>query len=193
MAALEEEITVEGRPGAHPPVRDADLLAAVAGGSQPAFRALYDRFAGRLLAYVRRMGGPRVSAEDVVQEIFVSIWVKAGQYRPALGSPEAWIFTITRHKVVDIWRSGNPVVDLGETPMEAVMEPVMPEDSVTRLSLAKALAALAPEQRRPLELAYFGGLSYEETAHALGLPVGTLKSRIRATLGLLRAHLGGAG
>lgn len=76
--------------------------------------------------------------------------------------------------------------------MEAVMEPSQPEDAVTRLSLAKALAALAPEQRRPLELAYFGGLSYEQTAHALGLPVGTLKSRIRATLQQLRQALGGA-
>ncbi len=175
------------------PRRDADLLVAVAQGSTTAFHELYDRYAGRLLAYVRRMGGPRVPAEDVVQEIFIALWVKAGQYRPALGSPEAWIFTITRHKVVDIWRTVHPVIDLGETPMEAVMEPAMPEDSVTRLSLAKALATLAPEQRRPLELAYFGGLSYEETAHALGLPVGTLKSRIRASLGRLRAHLGGAG
>ncbi len=192
MAAIGEDSRVEGRPGADPPVRDADLLAAVAEGSQPAFRELYDRFAGRLLAYVRRMGGPRVPAEDVVQEIFVSLWVKAGQYRPALGSPEAWIFTITRHKVVDIWRAAQPVVDLGETPMEAVMEPVAPEDSVTSLSLSKALAALAPEQRRPLELAYFGGLSYQETAQALGLPLGTLKSRIRASLSQLRAHLGGA-
>jgi RNA polymerase sigma-70 factor (ECF subfamily) len=180
-------------PGAAAPPSDADVLGAVARGCPEAFRELYDRYAGRLLAYVRRMGGPRIPAEDVVQEIFVALWVKAGQYRPALGSPDAWIFTITRHKVVDIWRTAHPVVDLGETPLEAVMEPTMPEDSVTRLSLAKALAALAPEQRRPLELAYFGGLSYEETAHALGLPVGTLKSRIRATLGQLRAHLGGAG
>lgn len=170
---------------------DADLIGEVAQGREPAFRELYDRYAGRLLAYVRRMGGPRVPAEDVVQDIFVSLWVKAGQYRPALGSPEGWIFTITRHKVVDIWRAVPPVVDLGETPLEAVMEPAMPVDSETSLSLAKALAALAPEQRRPLELAYFGGLSYEETARALGLPVGTLKSRIRATLGRLRVQLGG--
>lgn len=173
-------------------VSDAELLVAVGQGDPRAFQAFYDRYAGRLLAYVRRMGGPGFPVEDAVQEIFVAVWRKAGQYRPALGAPEAWLFTITRHKVVDIWRARTPVVDLGETPMEAVMEPSQPEDAVTRLSLAKALAALAPEQRRPLELAYFGGLSYEQTAHALGLPVGTLKSRIRATLQQLRQALGGA-
>jgi len=192
MPAAIEDSTATGGFSAFATARDGSLLAAVAEGSEPAFKELYSRYAGRLLAYVRRMGGPRIPAEDVVQEIFVALSVKAGQYRPAAGSPEAWIFTITRHKVVDIWRATNPVVDLGEVPMESVMEPAMPEDSVTRLSLAKALAALAPEQRRPLELAYFGGLSYEQTAQALGLPLGTLKSRIRATLGQLRTHLGGA-
>ena len=191
MPAAIEDSTATGGFSAFATAKDGGLLAAVAEGSEPAFRELYARYAGRLLAYVRRMGGPRIPAEDVVQDIFVALWVKAGQYRPAAGSPEAWIFTITRHKVVDIWRAANPVVDLGEVPMESVMEPAMPEDSVTRLSLAKALAALAPEQRRPLELAYFGGLSYEQTAQALGLPLGTLKSRIRATLGQLRTHLGG--
>jgi len=187
-----EDSTSGTRPGALTAPTDAGLLASVAQGSPTAFRELYDRYAGRLLAYVNRMGGPRIPTEDVVQDIFVAIWLKAGQYRPDLGSPEAWIFTITRHKVVDIWRAANPVVVLGEIPLEDVMEPAMPEATVMRISLSKALATLAPEQRRPLELAYFGGLSYEQTARALGLPVGTLKSRIRATLGHLREQLGGA-
>ena len=81
---------------------DARLLALVAEQDREAFKELYDRYAGRLLAYVRAMGGPRISAEDVVQEVFVTLWRKATQYRSGLGSPEAWIFTITRHKVVDI-------------------------------------------------------------------------------------------
>ncbi len=192
MPALMEDRGASGSFSAHAALPDGELLGAVASGSQAAFQELYGRYAGRLLAYVRRMGGPRFPAEDAVQDIFVAIWTKAGQYRPGAGTPEAWIFTITRHKVVDIWRTRNPVVDLGDVPMEAVVEPVQPEDSVTRLSVGRVLASLAPEHRRALELAYFGGLSYEETAQALDLPVGTLKSRIRAALGLLRQRLGEA-
>ncbi len=129
-------------------------------------------------------------AEDVVQEVFGALFQKAHQYRPALGSPEGWIFTITRHKVVDIWRAHSPVVDLGEMDLEAVMAAEEPMDATLAPSLRKALSTLSPEQRRPLMLAYFGGLTYEETAHRLGLPVGTLKSRIRASLAQLRGLLG---
>lgn len=168
---------------------DAGLLACVAEGDRGAFRELYDRYAGRLLAYVRAMGGPRVPAEDVVQDIFISLWQKAHQYRPALGSPEGWIFTITRHKVVDIWRSASPVVDLGDVDLEAVMGVEEAVDGTLAPSLRKALSRLTPEQRRPLLMAYFGGLTYDQTAQALGLPVGTLKTRIRTSLLRLRAFM----
>ncbi len=168
------------------------LLAAVASGDRGAFRVLHDRYAPRLLAYVRRMGGPGLPAEDVVQDVLISVWIKAGQYRPERGAPEAWIFTIARRKVLDLWRTLNPVVDLGALPVESVAEPCLPEDSVTRLSLAGALAALDPEHRRPVELAFYGGYTYAQTARALGLPEGTLKSRIRVALGKLRGRLAAA-
>ncbi len=191
MAVMDN--TSSGAFGAYLTFTDAQLLGVVAESNRAAFREFYNRYSGRLLAYVRAMGGggAKIPVEDIVQEIFVTVWLKAGQYRPALGAPEAWLFTITRHKVVDIWRSQSPVVDIGEMDMEVLMEPEQPKDSVLALSLAKAMGKLTPEQRKPLELAYFGGLTYEETAEHLGLPLGTLKSRIRTSLGILRDYLGG--
>lgn len=169
---------------------DVDLLQSVGQGDRNAFIALYERFGGRLLAYVRAMGGARVVPEDVVQEVFIAIWQHAHQYRPALGRPEAWIFTITRHKVMDIWRAHSPVVDVGEVDLEAIMHVEEPVDGTLAPSLRKALGTLAPEDRRGLMLAYFGGLTYEQAAGRMGMPVGTLKSRIRASLLRLRGLLG---
>lgn len=173
---------------------DAELLAAVARRDREAFHQFYERWAGRLLAYVKGMGAKGPQAEDLVQEVFVAVWQKAEQFRPQLGSAEAWIFTVTRHKVVDIWRRSAPVVDIEPGHLEALAGDGMDGHSASELalSLGKALASLAPEQRRPLQLAYFGDHSYEETAALLGLPVGTLKSRIRAGLGQMRSLLGGA-
>jgi RNA polymerase sigma-70 factor (ECF subfamily) len=172
------------------PRSNSEILAAVALGDRRAFRVLYDRFAGRLLAYVRAMGGPRVEAEDVVQEVLVAIWSKAGQYRPALGSPEGWIFTVTRNKVFDIWRQRFTVEGMEEVDLEMLAIQGPGTDPTLVVTLTKALSTLPPEQRQPLVLAYFGGLTYGETAKRLGLPEGTVKSRIRSahcTLKLLVA------
>lgn len=169
---------------------DAQLLEAIGQGDRVAFRTLYDRYAGRLLAYVRAMGGGRVPVEDVVQEVFVALFQKAHQYRPALGSPEGWIFTITRHKVVDVWRAHSPVVDLGGLDLEQVVGAEETVDGTLAPSLRKALGTLTPEQREPLMLAYFGGLTHEETAQRLQLPLGTVKARIRSSLLKMRDLVG---
>jgi RNA polymerase sigma-70 factor (ECF subfamily) len=169
---------------------DSELLLAVGRQDREAFRQLYDRYAGRLLAYVQAMGRGRLPAEDVLQEIFVAVWRKAGQYRPELGTPEAWIFTITRNKVFDIWRARPPVEGRGDTELETFMDTSENPDLALVVTIRKALASLSEEQRRPLVLAYFGGFTYEEAARRLAVPVGTLKSRIRAALGQLRLMLG---
>ncbi len=169
---------------------DGALLQAVGTQDPEAFRLLYDRYAGRLLAYVQAMGRGRLPAEDLVQEVFVAVWRKAGQYRPALGTPEAWIFTITRNKVLDIWRSHSPVEDRGELELETLMDGTSTPDPAVVATIHKALRGLPEDQRRPLVLAYFGGYTYEEAAGRLGVPVGTLKSRIRLALGQLKGLLG---
>ena len=178
-------------PGSAPPEpSDTSLLLAVGGQDPEAFRQFYDRYAGRLLAYVQAMGRGRLPAEDLVQEVFVAVWRKAGQYRPALGTPEAWLFTITRNKVLDIWRARSPVEDKGELDLETLMDGTSTPDPALVATIRQALKGLPEDQRRPLVLAYFGGYTYEETADRLGVPVGTLKSRIRLALGQLKRLLG---
>ncbi len=169
---------------------DRELLEAVGLQDQEAFREFYDRFAGRLLAYVQAMGKGRIATEDVVQEVLVAIWRKAAQYRADLGSPEAWIFTITRNKVFDIWRANSAVLEHGDPNLESVTDPTPAPDPTLAVSLGKALAGLPPEQRDPLILSYFGDHTYEETARRLKVPLGTVKSRIRAGLSQLKQHLG---
>ncbi len=174
-----------------PSSEDAALLSAVGQGDRQAFQALYARWGGRLLAYVNAMGARGPQGEDLVQEIFLTLWQKASLYRPELGSPEAWIFTLTRHKVLDIWRRPRPVVEVEPDFLEALVGDDAGHANVEQgLSLRKAMGTLMPDQRRALQLAYFGELSYAETAQAMGIPVGTLKSRIRSALSRLRESLG---
>lgn len=169
------------------------MLAAVAAGDRAAFHLLYARWAGRLLAYVGAMGARGPAGEDVVQEIFLALWQKAGQYRRELGTPEAWIFTLTRHKVVDIWRRHHPVEAVDAADLEGWMAGGTECHGAVEdgLALAKALGHLPEEQRRAVAMAYFGDVPYGEVARRLGLPEGTLKSRIRAALAQLRGILGG--
>ncbi|HEX4965300.1 MAG TPA: RNA polymerase sigma factor [Thermoanaerobaculia bacterium] len=176
-------------PGASPAPSDFLLLSRIAEGDLEAFHSFYGRYAGRVLAYVRQLGRNREGAEDVVQEVFVAVWRRAASFRADRGDPAGWLYTITRNKLVDLWRRQGEGVDLGE-----MSEPADPaqERGELRLAMHQALARVAPEQRRAIEMAYFGGLTYEETARRLDLPVGTLKSRIRSGLRSLRTVLEGS-
>lgn len=174
---------------------DADLVARIAAGDREAFRLFYDRYAGKILAYVHAIGRQRESAEDVVQEVFLAVWRKAASYRADRGDVPGWLYTITRNRLVDRWRRKGGVVEDTEFDFDAVASTDRSvESKVVDLSVRKALAGLQPDQRQALELAYFGGLTYEETATRLALPLGTLKSRIRAGLARMRQTLteGGA-
>ena len=168
---------------------DAALLIAIAGQDRAAFGQFYDRYSGRLSAYVQAMGRGRLPVDDLLQEIFVAVWRKAGQYRPGLGTPEAWLFTITRNKVFDIWRARPPVGEGVAADLETLMDTTENPDPALVATIHQALARLPEDQRRPLVLAYFGGFTYEEAARRLAVPVGTLKSRIRSALEKLRALL----
>jgi len=175
--------------GAPPAPSELLLLARIAEGDLEAFQTFYDRYAGRVLAYVRQLSRNREGAEDVVQEVFVAVWRRAASFRPDRGDPAGWLYTITRNKLVDLWRrQGETAAALDE-----MSEPAVPvqERGDLRLTMHQALARVAPEQRRAIEMAYFGGFTYEETAQRLDLPVGTLKSRIRSGLKSLRAVLEG--
>jgi RNA polymerase sigma-70 factor (ECF subfamily) len=186
--SLELYSSSETAPGA------AAWLAAIAQGDLAAFQRLYQRFAPALLSYVRRCCREAVLAEDVVQEVFVTVWQKAASYQPDRGDVASWLYTIARNKLIDHWRraggAGAPAApaDRGAFDFEKLPARADPRSDLL-LTLRKVLAQVTPEQRTAIELAYFGGLTYEETAERLQLPLGTLKSRIRIGLKTMRTLL----
>ncbi len=175
-----------------PRTADADdpaLLAAIARGDIEAFQVFYDRYASRVTSYVRQLSRDREGVEDLVQEVFVSVWRKAGSYSPERGDAAGWLYTMTRNKLVDQWRRvREKAVELDAMQSWEMPAIPAPEEDLF-LSVRQALVQVAPDQREAIEMAYFGGLTYEETAVRLDLPVGTLKSRIRAGLRSLRSVL----
>lgn len=179
-------------PGAQTASNDVTLLARIAEGDLEAFQTFYGRHAGRVLAYARQLhrgkGGQGADpVEDVVQEVFVAVWRRAASFRPDRGDPAGWLYTVTRNKLVDHWRRRGETAELDELDAGSLAEAEGTDD--LRVTMRQALARVAPDQRLAIEMAYFGGLTYEETARRLDLPVGTLKSRIRSGLKALRTLL----
>jgi RNA polymerase sigma-70 factor (ECF subfamily) len=167
---------------------DTVLLERIARRDIEAFQAFYRRYAGRVLAYARQLGRRSDLAEDVVQEVFVAVWRKAASFQAGRGDPCGWLYTITRNKLVDLWRKAGEPESLDGLDLQRLASPEG-EGSDLLITMRQALTQVAPDQRAAIEMAYFGGLTYEETAERLRLPLGTLKSRIRSGLKTLRTLL----
>ncbi len=174
---------------------DAALLARVAQGDQTAFAAFYDRLSGLMVATARRVVGDAAEAEDVVHDVFVSIWEKAGNFDPARGSPAAWAVTLVRNRAIDRVRSrqrrGEILAesapgDLGYHEPGGDDAPLAADLAERSKVVRSALSDLPAEQRRALELAFFSGLTHEQIARRLASPLGTVKARIRRGLLSLR-------
>jgi RNA polymerase sigma-70 factor, ECF subfamily len=170
---------------------DCDLLARISAGDFDAFHSFYQRHSGRALAFARKLvhdsPGRRDSADDIVQEVFLAVWRRAGTYRADRGDVLGWLYTLTRNKVIDAWRRPD---HHSSAEIAVAAEPAAESSGgELRLVLHQALARLRPDHRRAIALAFFADLSYEETAGRLALPVGTLKSRIRVGLREMRAIL----
>ena len=169
---------------------DALLLRHVAAGDTDALRALYDRYAPVLFGLSVRTLGDRQLAEDCVQEVFVTAWRSAGRFDPRRASVSTWLFAIARNKTVDALRRrarrpADPLPDrwpADEAPDAA--ELVVAGDQGARV--ASALAELPPQQLEAVSLAYFEGLTHTEIAARLGVPLGTVKGRLRLGLDRLR-------
>lgn len=174
--------------GHGPETDEHHLLGNVAQGSRESFQQLYQHCAGQLFGYLLGWTRDKALAEDVVQEVFLAVWLKAATYRPELGSPLSWMCTMARHKLVDRWRSRAPE---GALPADApALEHLAQADPTLALSVERALEGLSGDQREAVELACLGGFTHQEASAALGVPLGTLKSRIRLGLRHLRSHLG---
>jgi RNA polymerase sigma-70 factor (ECF subfamily) len=168
---------------------DAALVARLVAGDEDALRRLYDRLARRVRGIALRLLARPAEADDVVQETFVEVWRSADRYDPARGSLATWVSTIAHRRAVD--RLRRPATrPLGEEIGSAlVASSSSPQDNVAegevRARVTRALSALPPEQREPIELMYYRGLSQSESAELLGVALGTLKSRVRAGMARL--------
>ncbi len=175
--------------------RMATLLDSVATqGDREAFTALFRHFAPRVKAYLQRAGGRVEGVDDVLQDVFATIWRKAGQYDSQRAPVAAWIFAIARNRRIDAFRrQRRPEFD-AEDPAFWPDPPIEGEEAVAvrqrTEAVQAALAHLSDEQRAVLHLSFYQGESYADIAVRLGIPIGTVKSRARLAFGRLRGHLG---
>ena len=164
------------------------MLAVAQRADQQAFASLFARFAPRVKAFLIKSGAPPALAEDCAQDVMATVWRKAGQFDPTRASVATWIFTIARNRRIDILRRDRrpEPQDLpwGPEPEPDQLDAMVLQQETERLSVA--LAALPETQRALIERAYFGDLSHGEIAKITGLPLGTIKSRIRLALEKLR-------
>jgi RNA polymerase sigma-70 factor (ECF subfamily) len=173
---------------------DADLLIAVAARDRGAFVVLFERYAGRIKAFAMRSGAAAADAEEIAQDVMVAIWRRAASYDPARAAAATWIYAMARNRRIDmIRRARRPVPD----PDDPLWRPDPEPDGLDLVSQAErerrvrdSLAALAPEQRAVLAAAFYDGLSHAEIALAQGVPLGTVKSRLRLAFRRLRGVLG---
>ena len=176
---------------------EAELLQRVAAGDEPAFGELYDRLAPVLFSLALRILQDAALAEDVVQEVFLQIWDRAGQYDPGLGKPLSWAATLTRNKAIDRVRAGERrnrrTAEAGLDQQARQENSITPDGTAhfqeTAQAVRLAMGRLPAEQRRAIELAFFDGLTQTQIATELGLPLGTVKARIRRGLLQLREEL----
>ncbi len=172
---------------------DEELLRSVARIEPAAFEVLYQRHGPVAFALARRMLGSQAHAEDAVQEAFINLWRGATRYDPAKGSVRSWLLTMVRNRSIDLLRSLRiherrriTIVGLEERIAagdETEAEFISREEATM---VRSALAMLPPDQRRVLELAYYGGWTQAEIAEHFDMPLGTVKGRTRLGLDKLR-------
>ncbi len=176
---------------------DEDLMHRVDAGDARAFGMIFDRHAGPAFSLAYRMCGRRALAEDVVQDAFLSLWRGGARYDRGRGSVRSWVLGAVHHKAIDAFRhdaakAGLDVND--DAAVEQMPAGERPDREVERGEDARqvrdALGQLPPDQRRVIELAYFGGFSHSEIATMLDLPAGTVKGRMRLGLTRMRLSLG---
>ena len=175
---------------------DEEVMQLVQRGDPRAFELLYDRHGGAAYSLAYRIVGRQGPAEDVVQEALLSIWRSRMRYDPARGSVRTWVLGIVHNRAIDALRRGSVherrreefegVEERHEARERTDVEAARREEA---RSVRSALDTLPVDQRRTIELAYFGGFSHSQIAELLDEPIGTIKGRMRLGLGKLRDQL----
>ena len=179
-------------------LEDHQLIHWIALAEKEALEALYGRYSSSVFSLAMYMLKQEALAEEVTQDIFLNIWLKASSYKSDRGAPRAWIMSVAHHKIVDVIRSRRrtlavtdpavyetlDVIPSSETPVEEQVE-----QKLERERILKALSTLPQPQRQVIMLAYFGGYSQSEMAEMLQQPLGTVKTRVRLAMRKLRGVL----
>ena len=174
-----------------------EYLGEIQRGNAEALGRLYDASAPMLYTLALRVLGNAADAEEVLLDVFEQVWRTSGSFDPARGGVWRWLVLLTRSRALDRLRSmASKRLHEHPTPSEQIeissSEP-LPEETIVLSQqqhlIRQALAALPPEQRKVLELAYFSGMTHTEIATVLGIPLGTIKTRIRMAMDKLRVTL----
>jgi RNA polymerase sigma-70 factor (ECF subfamily) len=179
---------------------DLSLLQRIVARDTAALAELYDRHSRLLFGLILRILRDRGEAEEILQEAFVRVWTRAAIYDPALGGPMPWIVRLARNLAIDRLRARRTRATVDTSPLDGrVVEAApaadiqSPEDVVVdaerRQALTGALSALPGEQRQLIEAAFFQGYTHSELARRFGLPLGTVKTRIRLGMIAMRERL----
>lgn len=180
----------------HSALKDEEILARLKDGDGWAMSVLYDRYARLVFSLARKILNDRAAAEEVVQEVFVKVWRHARDYRAERGKFSSWLTGIAHHHAIDELRrrrvrpsasnsenNAAEVMDDGSAPLDEALH------SLEHRRIVTALQAIPDDQRRAIELAYFGGFTQQEISAKLGEPLGTIKTRIRLGMQKLKALL----
>jgi RNA polymerase sigma-70 factor (ECF subfamily) len=175
---------------------DEDLMPLVERQNTDAFEIVYDRHGGAAYSLAYRIVGDGPTAEDVTQEAFLSLWRSGARYDRTRGSVRTWLLGIVRNRAIDLLRrevARGPRLSLDVGHREEGVSAERTDVEAFRQEEARevrgALAVLPTNQLRVIELAYFGGLTHSEIAEILGMPVGTVKSRMRLGMEKIRTQL----
>jgi RNA polymerase sigma-70 factor (ECF subfamily) len=164
---------------------DSEILSRIAERSRTAFAEFYDRYSSRVFGLLLHLLRNRTDAEDVLQEAFWQVWRQADRFDSRRATAEAWVLMIARSRAVDRLRKRRETVT--DTIPEVATDS-QPDIALHRqddaVQVTAALAVLPPDQREPIRLAFFEGLTHDQIARHLKIPLGTVKTRIR--LGFLR-------
>ena len=173
---------------------EEELVALLKQQSNDAFNYLYQHYSDVLYGVVRRVIYDEQTSQDVLQEVFVKIWTNIAQYNPGKGRIYTWMINIARNAAIDKLRSKGEImkgkIQTGDDIVNNIQRGTT-QQSIDTIGLRTAVAGLQPEYQAIVELAYFKGYTLDEISKALSVPLGTVKTRMRHAMQVLRKHFSG--